>query len=70
MVIALVESFGLCLAAEVERERVMTALKDEAASIGANAVIVNSSKHEEFESNNVGSAGEKLVLSGKAICFK
>ena len=52
------------------KERSIKALKKEAASIGADVVIVTSSKKETVRGINDKPAGEETILSGKAIKYK
>jgi hypothetical protein len=69
-VIGLVESHGIGLSESKEKERSMQALKTEAASIGANAVIITSSSMEGLSGFEGEPAGEENILNGKAIRFK
>lgn len=70
IVIGLVESHGMGLTKTKEQERSMMALKKEAASIGADAVIITSSKNETVIGLNGDPAGEENILAAKAIKFK
>ncbi|NRB43105.1 MAG: hypothetical protein HRU20_32335 [Pseudomonadales bacterium] len=70
IVIGLVESHGIGLTETKEKERSMQALKEEAASIGANAVIITSSSMETLRGFEGEPAGEENVLKGKAIRYK
>lgn len=70
IVIALVESHGLALTDAKKKERAMLAIKEEAASIGANAVILTSSSMKTVRNFEGDSAGEENILNGKAIRYK
>lgn len=69
-VIGLVESGGLALTDAKKKERSMLAIKKEAASIGANAVIITSSSMKTVRNFDGESAGEENILAGKAIRYK
>lgn len=70
IVIGLVESHGMGLTESKQKERSMNALKKEAASIGAEAVIVTFSKQEALSGFDGEPSGEETILSGKAIKYK
>ena len=48
----------------------MLALKEEAASIGANAVIITSTSMADLTGFDGEPAGEENILKGKAIRYK
>ena len=70
IIIGLVESHGMGIMEANQKERSINALKEEAASIGADAVIVTSSKKETVRGIDDQPAGEETILSGKAIKYK
>lgn len=70
IVIGLVESSGLALTDAKKKERSMLAIKKEAASIGANAVIITSSSMQKIRNFDGDPAGEENILKGKAIRYK
>lgn len=69
-VIGLVESSGFALTDAKKKERSMLAIKGEAASIGANAVIITSSSMKTVRNIDGESGGEENILTGKAIRYK
>jgi len=68
-VIGLVESHATGLTEAKEKERALQALKVEAASIGAQGVIITSSSMQKLSGFNGEPAGEENVINGKAIRF-
>lgn len=70
VVIGLVESSGLALTDAKKKERAMLAIKEEAASIGANAIIITSSSMEIVSGFDGEPAGEENRLKGQAIRYK
>lgn len=69
-VIGMVESHGAAIFEDKRKERSMSALKNEAATMGANAVIITSSKTVAVSGFDGDPAGEENVLAGKAIRYK
>jgi hypothetical protein len=70
IVIGLVESHGIGLTDAKKEERSMLAIKEEAASIGANAIIITSSGMQTLRGFEGEPAGEENILKGKAIRYK
>ncbi|MCJ8293577.1 MAG: hypothetical protein MJK15_04145 [Colwellia sp.] len=67
IVIALVDSNGVGFTKNKSKDRAMTALKKEAASIGAHAIILTSSNTGIAQGFDGEPAGQESILSGKAI---
>jgi hypothetical protein len=70
IVIGLVEAHGIGLTDAKKKERSMLAIREETASIGANAIIITSSGMETLRGFEGEPAGEENILKGKAIRYK
>lgn len=67
-VIGVVEGRGSGLTKEKQKSRAIEAMKKEAASIGATAVVITSTHTAELQSLDEDlSGGEETVISGKAL---
>lgn len=67
--IGLVESHGVCWFKNKCQQRAMQALQEEAAAMGAHAVIITSSQMKAAKGMDDDPAGSENVISGHAIRY-